>query len=103
MESYYFQDAKQEETARKAYKLLAALRNEFNAILKGVSDVGQIERECRNLQEQIENEKAKEIGMKLERVTTDLLQIKKETQSLLTSQRKNFIVEVILKISRMLN
>lgn len=81
--TYFFcQDAKQEDTARKSYKLLAALRDEFSTILRDVSDVGQIERECRNLQEQIDTEKAKEIGAKLERVESDLLQIEKETESL---------------------
>lgn len=80
---YIYQDAKQEDTARKSYKLLAGLRNEFGIILRDVSDVGQIERECRNLQEQIDTEKAKEIGAKLERVESDLLQIETETESLM--------------------
>lgn len=62
---------------------MAGLRNEFGIILRDVSDVGQIERECRNLQEQIDTEKAKEIGAKLERVESDLLQIESETESLL--------------------
>lgn len=68
--------------ARKGYKLLAALRDEFNTILKAISDVGQIERECRNLQEQMDTEKSKEIGAKLNKVNADLLQIQKETESL---------------------
>lgn len=80
---FSFQDAKQEDTARRSYKLLVALRDEFNITLKAVSDVGQIEREIRNLQEQIDSENAKEIGVKLERVESDLLQIQKETQSLM--------------------
>lgn len=59
------------------------MRDEFNITLKAVSDVGQIEREIRNLQEQIDTENAKGIGVKLERVESDLLQIQKETQSLM--------------------
>lgn len=62
---------------------MAALRDEFNIILKAISDMGQIERECRNLQDQIEIEISKEIGVKLERVSADLLQLQKETQSLM--------------------
>ncbi|KAJ8946713.1 hypothetical protein NQ318_006971 [Aromia moschata] len=82
-EELIFSDAKQDETARKAYKLLAALRDECSSILKAVTDLGLAERESRNLQEQIENEKSKEIAAKLERVNSDLEQIQKETQSLL--------------------
>ncbi|CAH0560840.1 unnamed protein product [Brassicogethes aeneus] len=78
-----FQDAKEDETARKAYKLLAALRDECSGILKAVEDLGLSERESRNLQEQVETEKVKDIGKKLERVNQDLEQMKKETNILL--------------------
>lgn len=59
------------------------MRDEFNIILKAVSNVGLIERECRNLQEQIDTEKAKNIGTKLERVKADILLIQKETEMLM--------------------
>ncbi|CAH1106385.1 unnamed protein product [Psylliodes chrysocephalus] len=74
-----FYDAKNDETARRSYKLLAALRDEFNIILKTLEDLGVVERECRNLEEQIEIEKSKEVSVKLERVISDLRQIQKET------------------------
>ncbi|KAJ8949666.1 hypothetical protein NQ314_008127 [Rhamnusium bicolor] len=77
-------DAKHDETARKAYKLLAALRDECSCILKAVNDLGLAERESRNLQEQIETEKSKDFAVKLDRVCSDLEQIQKETQLLLT-------------------
>ncbi|CAH1159319.1 unnamed protein product [Phaedon cochleariae] len=78
-----FFDAKHDEMARRAYKLLAALRDECNNILKAVTDMGVVERESRNIQEQIETEKAKEVGLKLDRVYSDLALIQKETQNLL--------------------
>ncbi|KAG5882538.1 hypothetical protein JTB14_038149 [Gonioctena quinquepunctata] len=78
-----FYDAKNDETARRAYKLLAALRNECNSILKTTTDLGLTERECRNLEEQIEFEKSIEIDSKLERVYSDLAQIQKETNILM--------------------
>lgn len=58
---------------------MAALRDEFNIILKTLEDLGVVERECRNLEEQIEIEKSKEVSVKLERVISDLRQIQKET------------------------
>ncbi|CAH1959136.1 unnamed protein product [Acanthoscelides obtectus] len=77
-----FRDAKSDEIARKAYKLLASLRDECSLILRAVTELGQTERESRNLYEQIETEKSKEISLKLERVTSDLAQIEKETHTL---------------------
>ncbi|KAJ8919437.1 hypothetical protein NQ315_016535 [Exocentrus adspersus] len=82
-EELIFADAKHDETARRAYKLLASLRDECSSILKAVSELGLSERESRNLQEQIDTEKSKEVAVKLNRVYTDLEQIQKETQVLL--------------------
>lgn len=59
------------------------MRDECSAILKAVADLGRVERESRNLQEQIETEKSKEMSVKLDRVLADLAQIKKETQMIL--------------------
>lgn len=62
---------------------MAALRDECNAVLKTITDLGLTERETRNLQEQIETESAKEIAVKLEQVTKDIEEIRKETQTLM--------------------
>ncbi|XP_060530609.1 coiled-coil domain-containing protein 22 homolog isoform X2 [Cylas formicarius] len=78
-----YQDAKQGEVAKTAYKLLVSLRNEFLSILTAVSDLGQAERELRNLEEQVELEKSKEVKFKLEKVNHDLLEIKKDINLLL--------------------
>ncbi|XP_066257152.1 coiled-coil domain-containing protein 22 homolog [Euwallacea similis] len=78
-----FHDCKRDESARRAYKYLAALREECDGILQAVSDMGQSERELRNLEEQIEIEKSKNVNEKLEKVQSDLTEIKKEIQLLL--------------------
>ncbi|XP_066154513.1 coiled-coil domain-containing protein 22-like [Euwallacea fornicatus] len=78
-----FHDCKRDESARRAYKYLAALREECNGILQAVSDMGQSERELRNLEEQIETEKSKNVNEKFEKVQNDLTEIKKEIQLLL--------------------
>lgn len=62
---------------------MAALRDECNAVLKTITDLGLTERETRNLQEQIETESAKEIAIKLEQVTKDIEEIRKESQILM--------------------
>ncbi|XP_057665397.1 coiled-coil domain-containing protein 22-like [Diorhabda carinulata] len=77
-----FYDAKHDEIARRSYKLLVALREDFGSILKTSEDLGVIERECRNLEEQIEFEKSKEMANKLEKVYSDLKEIQKEIQNL---------------------
>jgi len=78
-----FKDCKHDESARKAYKLLAALREECNGILQSVADMGQAERELRNLEEQIETEKNKDIQNKLGKVQIDLAEIRKEIETLM--------------------
>ncbi|CAG9762881.1 unnamed protein product [Ceutorhynchus assimilis] len=77
-----FYDCKQEETSRRAYKLLAALREECNKILQAVTDMGQAERELRNLEEQLEIEKNKDFRDKLDKVQRDLAEIRKEIEML---------------------
>lgn len=69
--------------ARKAYKLLAGLHKDCNEIVAAISNLGILEREYRNLEEQVESEISKEYGTKLERVNKDLLEIKKEIASLI--------------------
>lgn len=77
------QDAKRDETARKAYKLLATLRSECNDVVQAVTDLGLVERECRNLQEQVDAEMSREIGVKLDKVNADLAEIRHETTALM--------------------
>uniref|UniRef100_A0AAR5Q7B7 Coiled-coil domain-containing protein 22 homolog n=2 Tax=Dendroctonus ponderosae TaxID=77166 RepID=A0AAR5Q7B7_DENPD len=78
-----FHDCKSDESARKAYKYLAALREECNGILQAVSNIGQAERELRNLEEQIETEKNKDIRDKLDKVQRDLTEMKNEIEVLM--------------------
>lgn len=69
--------------ARKAYKLVAGLHNDCNEIVQAITNLGMVEREARNLQEQVDNEISKEYGTKLERVNRDLQEIRKELATLM--------------------
>ncbi|XP_045480720.1 coiled-coil domain-containing protein 22 homolog [Harmonia axyridis] len=77
-----FLHAKEDEISKKAYKLLVSLHSECGEIVKIISDIGFVERECRNLQEQLDIESAKQISVKLMRVTEDLEKIKEENSNL---------------------
>lgn len=80
------QDARHDEMARKAYKLLAALHSECGDIIKIATEIGTVQREARNLEDQIEVEMAKGTAAKLERVLADIEQVEKETALLLEKQ-----------------
>ncbi|KAF2884096.1 hypothetical protein ILUMI_22064 [Ignelater luminosus] len=83
-----FRDAKRDEMARKAYKLLATLHTDCGEVVQAVTDLGLVERECRNLQEQVDAELAREISTKLERVNADLAEVKKETTALIKQMKE---------------
>ncbi|XP_059474535.1 coiled-coil domain-containing protein 22 homolog [Neocloeon triangulifer] len=84
-----FKDAKREETSRNAYKLLATLHNDCSKIVKFVEETGSILREIRDLEDQIETETSKNISANLERITADLVQMRKESAAL-SAQLKSF-------------
>ncbi|XP_034246632.1 coiled-coil domain-containing protein 22 homolog [Thrips palmi] len=77
-----FRDAKRDEVSRRAYKLLATLHSDCSELVKMVEETGANVRESRDLEDQIETERAKSVGGNLERISADLHQMKQETASL---------------------
>ncbi|PSN38748.1 Coiled-coil domain-containing protein 22 [Blattella germanica] len=75
-------DAKKDETAKRAYKLLATLHSDCGELVQMVEETGATVREIRDLEEQIETESAKNVGANLERISADLRQMKQETAAL---------------------
>ncbi|GBP59530.1 Coiled-coil domain-containing protein 22 homolog [Eumeta japonica] len=73
-----FKDAKKDDQAKKAYKLLALLHSECNTIVSLVNDTGTIAREIVDLEDHIEVEKAKRIEETLKRIQLDLTVIQSE-------------------------
>jgi hypothetical protein len=49
----WFQDAKRDETARRAYKLLATLHSDCSELVQMVEETGATVREIRDLEEQV--------------------------------------------------
>ncbi|XP_071847669.1 coiled-coil domain-containing protein 22 homolog [Apostichopus japonicus] len=78
-----FKDAKKDESVRKAYKFLASLHESFDQLIKTVEDTGSIMREIRDLEDQVDKELGKKTGANLEKISSDLKQMKQENQGLI--------------------
>ncbi|KAF6199768.1 hypothetical protein GE061_006066 [Apolygus lucorum] len=77
-----FRNAKKDEHSKKAYKHLATLHTDCSDIVRMVMETGTIEREIRDLQEQVENESSKKVGDNLERISADLRLLREENVTL---------------------
>lgn len=62
---------------------MVALHTECEEVIQTVTNLGLVERESRNIEEQIDAESAKGTQAKLERVQNDLLEVRKEAATLL--------------------
>lgn len=77
------QTAKKDEPSKKAYKLLATLHSNCGDLILMVNEIGLVEREIRDLQDQIESERDRNVPDNLKRITNDLKLLEmeaKETQ-----------------------
>ncbi|KAI2808915.1 Coiled-coil domain-containing protein 22 [Blomia tropicalis] len=77
-----YREAKQNEWNRKCYKSLALLQTTFDQLLESVSNVGAHLREIRQLEEMVDNERARKSVSNLARINADLQQIKLENEQL---------------------
>lgn len=76
------QTAKKDEPSKKAYKLLATLHSNCGDLIQMVNETGQVEREIRDLEDQIENERDRNIPDNLKRITNDLKLLEIEAKEL---------------------
>lgn len=67
-----FQSAKHDLHAKQAYKLLASLHASCNEICDLVSRTGQLTKECRDLEVQIDRERMHNVAASLEKITLDI-------------------------------
>lgn len=81
-EDLIYRTAKRDEYSKKSYKLLATLHSDCNELIILVQDTGAIQREIRELEEQIDTEKTKNVASNLERITADLKQMEKESREI---------------------
>ncbi|XP_060800623.1 coiled-coil domain-containing protein 22 homolog isoform X2 [Amyelois transitella] len=73
-----FRDAKKDDQAKKAYKLLALLHSECNTIVSLVNDTGALARDIVDLEDNIKTEKAKHTEETLQKINSDLTKIQQE-------------------------
>lgn len=73
-----FKDAKKDDQAKKAYKLLALLHSECNTIVSLVNDTGALARDIVDLEENIKTETAKRTEDTLRKIHLDLTKMQEE-------------------------
>nr|XP_026491708.1 coiled-coil domain-containing protein 22 isoform X1 [Vanessa tameamea] len=74
-----FKDAKRDDQAKKAYKLLALLHSECNTIVSLVNETGILSRDIIDLEDNIKAEKCKRTEDILKKIQIDLARLQKET------------------------
>ncbi|CAG0888698.1 unnamed protein product [Darwinula stevensoni] len=84
-----FRDAKKDESVRKAYKHLAALHECCDQLISTVQEIGNVMREIRDLEDQMEQESEHNWEERLETITNDLKQIKAENATLQSKPKQS--------------
>lgn len=85
----FFQSAKIHIHAKQAYKLLASLHLSCNQICDLVSRTGQMNKEARDLEVQIDRERLNNVGASLDQITRDIKQCEAMITSLQGETQKN--------------
>lgn len=82
-----FKDAKRDEVVRKAYKYLAALHENCAQLIQTIEDTGTIQREIRDLEEQVEGETSAKPPASLDRILSDCRALREENALLAARAR----------------
>uniref|UniRef100_A0A182PQX5 Coiled-coil domain-containing protein 22 homolog n=1 Tax=Anopheles epiroticus TaxID=199890 RepID=A0A182PQX5_9DIPT len=77
-----FRNAKRDEYCKRAYILLVALHTECSELIALVQETGTIKREVRELEDQIENEKDRNVVTSLAQIERDLAEMQQESRRL---------------------
>lgn len=62
--------------------MLATLHTDCNALVQLVEDTGSVMREVRELEDQIDNEKQRNVSMNLDQITNDFAEMQKEASEM---------------------
>ena len=77
-----FRNAKRDEYCKRAYILLVALHTECSELTALVQETGTVKREVRELEDQIENEKDRNVVTNLAQIGQDLEEMQRESRRL---------------------
>ena len=78
----FFKEAKKSESLRNLYKNLVSLHSTFGEIINTIEQTGSIDRSIKDLEDQISDEKAKEVGRNLKSMQKDYQALKNENEEL---------------------
>lgn len=84
-----FRDASRDDTARKAYKHLVTLHTDCSDIVKIVTEMGNLKKEMKNIEEQIDALCSKNIGDNLFQIQKDIQHMRNES-SVIVQQLEGF-------------
>lgn len=82
-----FRDVSRDEMSRKAYKYLVTLHTDCNDIVKVVTEIGNLKKEIKNLEEQIDLLCSKNIGENLLQIQKDIQHMKSESTALVNQMK----------------
>ena len=77
-----FKAAKKDESLRSLYKKIVALHSTFGSIINTIEQIGSIERYIKDLEDQIEDEKAKDVGSNLKSMQKDYQLLVQENEEM---------------------
>ena len=77
-----FAHAKRDEQTKRIYKLFLKVHADCGELAKSIQDTGKISREIRDLEDQIENSKARNTSANLQQVSMDLQEMQAENDKL---------------------
>uniref|UniRef100_A0A8D9F0B8 Coiled-coil domain-containing protein 22 homolog n=1 Tax=Cacopsylla melanoneura TaxID=428564 RepID=A0A8D9F0B8_9HEMI len=79
-----FKDVSRDDVSRKAYKYLVTLHTDCNEIVKVVTEIGNLKKEMKNLEEQIDVLCSKNLGENLVQIQQDIEHMRGESNVLLS-------------------
>lgn len=82
-----FKDVSRDDMSRKAYKYLVTLHTDCNDIVKILTETGNLKKEMKNLEEQIDLLCSKNIGENLVQIQKDIQHMKNENKALVQQLR----------------
>lgn len=85
-----FQCAKQDENAKRAYKLLATLHADLGGVVDLVTETGVVIREVRDIEDQVDMERSKNVAGNLEQILTDIQMMRQQQQQ----QQPNWLLTI---------
>ena len=83
-----YKDAKLSETNKTVYKLFININSQYEKLIGDLEETSHLDRECRDLEEQVNLESQNKISDNINKVMIDLKQIKKENEELIEKMKQ---------------